>query len=90
MEWWIALIAVLAAVVLLGVATVLGRRAQERRVGSQRAEATELRAEAAEQAEQADERARRAAEQADQADRERIAAEQRASRADDVDPDVER
>jgi F0F1-type ATP synthase membrane subunit b/b' len=83
-------ILVIAALLVLVIALVAGRRAKERQLEGRREEAQELRSDAEAQAYRADERASIAEEQAEQARRERADAEEQARRADELDPDVER
>jgi flagellar biosynthesis/type III secretory pathway M-ring protein FliF/YscJ len=84
---WIIL-AVVAAIVIVGVAFAL-TRGRERRLETRREEAGVLRERAHVRAEQAQQHEAVAEEKAREARREREAAEATAQRADEVDPDVE-
>ena len=90
MDWWIWLLIILGALIVVGIIVVGGRRAQTQRVEARREEAAGLRQDAQLQARRADERHSLAEEQAERARREREEAEARLERADDVDPDVDR
>ena len=90
MEWWIWLLIILGALLLVGIIIVGGRRAQAQRVESKREEAVELRQDAQMKTQRAEERQSLAEEQAERAREERREADERLQRADDVDPDVDR
>jgi FtsZ-interacting cell division protein ZipA len=89
MDTWLIILIVVAAVVVLAIAFVAWRRAQERRIEGKRDEARELRSQAEVQAHRADARASLAEEEAERADRERVEAREQARRADELDPDVD-
>ena len=89
MDTWLIILIAIAAIVVLAIAFVAWRRAQERRIEGKREEARELRTQAEVQAHRADALASLAEEEAEQAERERVEAREHAKRADELDPDVE-
>jgi C4-dicarboxylate-specific signal transduction histidine kinase len=85
---WIVILVVIAVLILLAL-LILGRRQRERRLEGKREEAGQLRDQARVSERRAQEAELAAEEQAEVARRERAAAQQRAERARDVDPDVD-
>jgi Flp pilus assembly protein TadB len=76
MDTWVIVLIIIAAIVLVGIIVVGGRRARERQLDSKRSEAAQLRTEADRGTSQAAERAKLAEEQAQQAEQERAKAEE--------------
>jgi FtsZ-interacting cell division protein ZipA len=87
MDTWVIVLIIIAAIVLVGIIVVGGRRARERQLDSKRSEAANLRTEADRGTSQAAERASFAEEQAQQAEQERAKADETRRRADEIDPD---
>jgi uncharacterized protein HemX len=89
METWMwIVIAVVAVLVVAGVAFLVVQRSGERKVEQKREEAEGLRHEAEERRAQAGRREATAEQEARRAERERAASEDALSRADEIDPDV--
>lgn len=87
MATWIWIVIAIAAVVVLGVLLVGGRKAKERRVGEKREQAQELRQQAEQRHRRAKERESLAQELADRAKAEREEGDKAAAQAARVDPD---
>ena len=90
MDTWLIIVIVVAAVVVLALAYWAATRGRERRLESRRAEAGELREQAGLASRQAEERESAARDELAKAERERAVARGHATRADEVDPDVDR
>ncbi|MBA2614893.1 MAG: hypothetical protein H0U90_03815 [Actinobacteria bacterium] len=90
MDWWIWLLIIVGALLLVGIIIVGGRQARTKRLDTKRGEASELRQDAQTQSRRAEERQALAEEQAERARAERQEADARLERADKVDPDVDR
>ena len=87
MDTWLIVLIIIAAIGLVGIIVVGGRRARERQLDNKRSEAAHLRTEADRGTSQAAERAKLAEEQAQQAEQERAKADETRQRADELDPD---
>ena len=90
MDTWVWIVIIAAAVIVVLLLLWAATRGRQRRLETKRLEAGELRQEAELRARRADERQALAEEQAEAARRERVEAESRLERADQVDPDVDR
>ena len=90
MDAWIIAVIVIGAVVLIALVLLGGRRARERQLEGKRVEADELRTQSEEVAQRAQVREETARKEAAQAAADREMAEERARRADEVDPDTDR
>jgi FtsZ-interacting cell division protein ZipA len=90
MDAWIIILIVIGAVVLLGLLWLGSRRARGRQLEQKRVEAGELRTQSVETAERAQVREETARKEAAQAAADREMAEEKARRADEIDPDTDR
>jgi FtsZ-interacting cell division protein ZipA len=90
MDAWIIVLIVIGAVVLIALVLLGGRRARERQLEGKRVEADELRTQSEEVAQRAQVREETARKEAAQAAADREMAEERARRADEIDPDADR
>jgi FtsZ-interacting cell division protein ZipA len=90
MDAWIIVLIVIGAVVLIALVLLGGRRARERQLEGKRVEADELRTQSEEVAQRAQVREETARKEAAQAAADREMAEERARRADEIDPDTDR
>jgi FtsZ-interacting cell division protein ZipA len=90
MDAWIIVLIVIGAVILIALVLLGGRRARERQLEGKRVEADELRTQSEEVAQRAQVREETARKEAAQAAADREMAEERARRADEIDPDTDR
>jgi FtsZ-interacting cell division protein ZipA len=90
MDAWIIVLIVIGAVILIALVLLGGRRARERQFEGKRVEADELRTQSEEVAQRAQVREETARKEAAQAAADREMAEERARRADEIDPDTDR
>jgi Flp pilus assembly protein TadB len=90
MDAWVWIVIIAAAVIVIAaIAWYANQRMRERRLAKRRAQAQDLRREAAAGFGRAQERQALADEQVTRAEKERVAAQQTAERAHRIDPDTE-